>query len=528
VTIPRWTPPVEPTFKEEKLLKRLKRHKKLFGFLREHRHEIFTEEFQAELEGMYRDSGAGKTPTAPALMCMVVLLQCYVNVSDAEAVEASVMDARWRLALDSLDVEEPVFSQGSLQRFRERLIAHDMDRRLLERTVEVARQTGGADWKKLPRALEVGIDSRPLHGAGRVEDTYNLLGHAARKIVECASKLAKLSPEALCRRARCPLFLASSIKAGLDVDWSDAEQKADAINQLIRQCDSLVGWIGNELPELASDDPLERYMTALAEFEQQNLERSNDGTVQIRRGVAPDRRVSVEDAEMRHGRKSKSKLFNGYKEHIAADLQTALILACAVTPANAPEHTAAEDLKADIDRQGFEIGALLIDRGYLSSAVVDQVEGAGGELVCKPWPVNNNASGLFSKADFHINLRDRTITCPGGQLAPFQLGKVVKFDPNTCDQCSLRERCTTRAKGQGRAVQIAQDEARQKRLRKLQSSKNGRQRLRGRAPIEHRLAHIASRKGPRARYIGTRKNLYDIRRASAVQNLETLHRNLAA
>jgi hypothetical protein len=36
--------------------------------------------------------------------------------------------------------------------------------------------------------------------------------------------------------------------------------------------------------------------------------------------VAAERRVSIEDPEMRHGRKSKSKRFNGYKRHIATDL----------------------------------------------------------------------------------------------------------------------------------------------------------------------------------------------------------------
>ena len=72
--IPRWTPPVEPSKKETKILSRLKRHRKLFAFLRKHRHEILDEEFQAELEATYRDTGAGQTPNAPALMCMVLLL----------------------------------------------------------------------------------------------------------------------------------------------------------------------------------------------------------------------------------------------------------------------------------------------------------------------------------------------------------------------------------------------------------------------------------------------------------------------
>ena len=71
--------------------------------------------------------------------------------------------------------------KGCLQQFRQRLIEHGMDRRLLKRTIELAREIGGFDWRKLPKTMQVGIDSRPLVGAGRVEDTFNLLGHAARK-----------------------------------------------------------------------------------------------------------------------------------------------------------------------------------------------------------------------------------------------------------------------------------------------------------------------------------------------------------
>lgn len=73
--------------------------------------------------------------------------------------------------------------------FRARLIRTDMDRRLLEKTVEFARTHGGFDPKKLPKDLRVAMDSMPLEGAGRVEDTSNLLGHAARKLVECVATL---------------------------------------------------------------------------------------------------------------------------------------------------------------------------------------------------------------------------------------------------------------------------------------------------------------------------------------------------
>jgi len=54
MTIARWTPPVTPTRQEQFILKRLGRVRKLLGFLRLHRHELFDAAFQDELMAMYR------------------------------------------------------------------------------------------------------------------------------------------------------------------------------------------------------------------------------------------------------------------------------------------------------------------------------------------------------------------------------------------------------------------------------------------------------------------------------------------
>jgi hypothetical protein len=48
--------------------------------------------------------------------------------------------------------------------------------------------------------------------------------------------------------------------------------------------------------------------------------------------------------------------------------------------------------------------------------------------------------------------------------------------------------------------------------------------LHARHLVEHSLAHIAARKGSHARYIGVRKNQFDLSRTSSIQNLEALHR----
>jgi hypothetical protein len=493
----------------------------LLGFLRRHRHELVDDAFQSELEAMYR--GAGKEPVAPGLMAMAMLVQGYLGVSDSEMVELTIADLRVQMVLGCLGANEPPFAQGTFQNFRERMIAHDMDRRLLERTVELARRTKEFDSRKLPKTLRVAMDSCPLEGAGRVEDTFNLLGHAARKVAECAAELLHWRMDRLCQEARCPLLAQSSMKAGLDIDWNDAEDKAAAIKTVTAQLDSLKAFLEKRLPEELANPPLKELVQTLEQVRGQDLEPDpGGGGERIREGVAPDRRVSIEDPEMRHGRKTKTKTFNGYKRHIASDLDTDVILAAAVTPANRPEEEAGPSLKADIERQRLTIGELFIDRGYVNSDIVNDVLAKRGEVVCKPW--NSPNGTLFPKAAFKVNMRDRTVTCPAGQAQDFQIGTTVEFDADICARCSLRGKCTSAEPGHGRTISIAENEGLQQRLRKLQRSPAGRERLRGRTGVEHRLAHLVQRQGKRARYKGTRKNTFDVRRACAIQNLETTHR----
>lgn len=171
-----WQPPVAPTAAEQAIIKRIRRAK-LFVFLREHRHDLFNEAFQEVLATLYRDSPVGQPPTPPAQLGLATILQAYTGASDDEVIEATTMDRRWQLVLDCLDCTEPPFSKGTLVGFRQCLIAQHLDRRLIERTIELAAQVGAFGSRQLRAAL----DSSPLWGAGRVEDTYNLLSHALLK-----------------------------------------------------------------------------------------------------------------------------------------------------------------------------------------------------------------------------------------------------------------------------------------------------------------------------------------------------------
>ena len=59
-----WRPPAEPSPAEQAVIKAVRRAK-LFVFLRLHRHELFDEQFQAELAESYVDSPKGQPPVPP-------------------------------------------------------------------------------------------------------------------------------------------------------------------------------------------------------------------------------------------------------------------------------------------------------------------------------------------------------------------------------------------------------------------------------------------------------------------------------
>ena len=525
MSIPRWNPSTSTTDQETMLLGRLTRTRKLYRFLRVHRRELFDDSFQDELETMYRATGAGLPPCPPAQMAMACLLQGYQMVSDAEAVELTVVDRRWQMVLDRLGEDKAAFGQGTLADFRARLIRTDMDRRLLERTIALAKKTKGFDPKKLPKTLRVAIDSAPLEGAGRVEDTINLLWHAARKIVEGMALMLESDSETLCQQAGIPLLLASSAKAALDRDWSQPGATQAALEQLTDQLEALVTWLSFHHGAAMALPPVSAYVQVLEQVIQQDLEPDPDPAndeLRLRDGVAKDRRISVEEEQMRHGRKSKSQRIDGYKRHIAKDLDTGLILACALTPANRPEAEAVPNLAADMAAQGLTVDELSVDQAFVNSSLAQDTRARGGVVLCRPRATNNGE--LFRKEDFILDLEQMTLRCPAGHHKPIQLGKTVAFDAPLCRDCLLRPRCTNASPDRGRTVSIAADEPVQQQLRERIKTPEGRAALRERVGVEHGLAHIVYRQGDQARYFTQRKNLYDLRRSGAIQNLETIQR----
>jgi Transposase DDE domain/Transposase domain (DUF772) len=510
-----WNPPIALTPEEQKIAARTRKTRKFFVFLRERRHALLDATFQDTLAATYSAEPGGKEPVEAGLLALATLLQAYCHVGDRDAVELTVMDKRWQLVLDCLGAELPPFSQGTLCNFRMRLMAHNLDKILLERTIVLAEQTGGFGARQLRAAL----DSTPLFGAGRVEDTLNLLGHALRKAVGLAARELGASVAAILEEAGLVLVGHSSLKAALDLDWGQPKAREQALRWVLEEVDRWKKWL--EQHQRLSEDapPMKDVMDTIAQIVTQDTEpdpEGGPGGKRIKKHVAPGRRISIEDADMRHGRKSSAKTFNGFQEHFVLDLDSHVTREVVVRPANEPEHEAVELLVETLE-QPPGLLQLDIDLGYMASPRMAQWAEQGVYIIARPWPQGGTR---FTKDDFTFDFAHGHVTCPGGQTVPMVPGKDAQFPASACDICPQRAQCTTAKGGQGRSLSIREDEPFQHKLRAKLKTKRGRASLRKRTAVEHAISHHLAHQGRRARYKGLRKNQFDGRRHAAVSNLQ--------
>ncbi len=264
-----------------------------------------------------------------------IILQAYLGISDDEVIEEMLMDQRWQLVLDCLNCETPPFSKPTLIRFRNGLIKKELDQRLIDRTVEIANQKGGFGSSQLKAA----DNSSPLWGAGKVEDTYNLLGHDERKAVSVIAAGQGREPAEIAELAGATILNSSSLKTALDLNWDDPGERKNALLIILNSLCSVEEWMQNQ-PGCDEFEVAKETMDVARLIESQNVTFDSQGVPSLSKGVAAYRRISIEDPDLRHGPKSKSKKIDGYKRHVLKDLESGVVRAVALTRANTPESVA--------------------------------------------------------------------------------------------------------------------------------------------------------------------------------------------
>jgi len=233
---------------------------------------------------------------------------------------------------------------------------------------------------------------------------------------------------------------------------------------------------------------------------------------------------SVHDPEMRHGRKSKQKRFDGHKAQVATDVESQLVTDVAVLAGNAPDHDQALAVVEESEAlTGCKVEEVVGDTAYGDGATRQEFAEAGRTLVAKVAPVTNQ--GLYPKTSFAIDLEAKTCTCPAGQvsrdLRPRGSGRrVFRFSEAVCASCPLRPECVRGRRG--RTVQLHPQEALLQQARAFQRSPAFRPYRALRQVAEHRLARMVQLGMRQARYRGRAKTLFQAFMVAAVANLTLL------
>jgi len=151
-------------------------------------------------------------------------------------------------------------------------MSKSFDRRLIEKTIEIAQRQGGYN----SRSLRVALDSSPLWGAARIEDTYNLLGHALRKALEVAEWATGLASVA--EGAGTEILTGTSLKAALDLDWDDPQAHV-ALSTILQTLNSVESWVKQKTD---LDDKTTKHVNKSIEdarqIEAQDVEEAVDGS----------------------------------------------------------------------------------------------------------------------------------------------------------------------------------------------------------------------------------------------------------
>ena len=489
-----------------------------FALLAEHGDRIVRDE---EFAACYSQR-MGRPSIPPSQLAKVLLLQYRTGVSDEQAMECVAWDLRWKIAL-GLAVDHVGWHPTSLTKFRARLLLHRLERVALERTLALAEELG-----MLEGPVEQIVDSTPMLGAAATQDTVRLVRHGVRKLLDAVAAVDDRAADELDRGLE---FDYQRPGEKPDCRWREKAERERMLTRVAEDAERALQAVGCSA-RLLDEEAVADAHRVLRELIGQDFDIDDNGVPRLHRGTRADRIISVIDPEMRHGRKSSSQRFDGYKIHAAAtNTAEPLITAIDVTAGGDQDGPQAPGL---VDQQPTHRRPprLLGDTAYGTGPVRADLAGRDIEVLA---PVADApvAEGRLGKRDFEINLNAGTVTCPAGQVAPIrsQAGgkRRAVFRRTACRECPLRSRCLA-PRTKERSIWVAPEERLlQTARRQLDNPATAEHLRRTRPRIERLLGLLAARYGARkSRYLGRRKAALQAAWSAALVNLNPIGRHFAA
>jgi hypothetical protein len=473
---------------------------------------LFTDE---DFAVFYKDK-QGRPSVPPSLLALATLLQHEAGVSDEEAIARTAYDLRWCAVLGR-EAGQPLCAKSTFQLFRAHLVLHPEVKTIFEASLNEAKRTGLLTGEP----LKIALDTKPIRGRGAVQDTFNLLASGIRQLGRVLAQQEAKKPEDFFAEQGLDRYTHASVKGSADLDWSDEEAKNALLTQIVAEARRLLAQATSSLPRVREAASLLEQLL-LQEVEVKETDSGQQVTIQatIKEGTVKGRMPSATDPDVRHGRKSASKRFNGHKADVAVDQDSQLIVAFEVLAGDAGDASGALSLVAQAEANtGLTVIETTGDCAYGGGPTRAEFADAGRELLAKvPKEVSRN--GLFVKSDFNLDLENDRVSCPAGKttttFSTSSEGAKTFTLGSACAECPLRSACTTSKSG--RSVSVHPQEARLQEARAYQKTPAGKAHLRQRVVVEHRLARLGQLGISQARYRSRVKTRFQLMVASSLAN----------
>jgi hypothetical protein len=497
---------------------------------------------------------------APLLMTLLVLRWVDEGTSRIGSMRRAASDIVWRAAM-GLVIGGPTPSERTMRDFeaflRERDPGSDLPRYLLvhEHIVHLARWSGSAadpTWA---------MDSTPQYCYGAVLDTVRLLGDGLGLVATAYSSATGTPLLVVARRWKLPLLLAKSTKGHLDIDWRDRDARSRVITELAADVTRVVGLVRADLGAI-KDGPRRRALIsrcdAVLAVVEQDLETSAEGRLVIAQRVAQNRVISITDPEARHGRKSKSQTFNGFKINVLGDIVSGLITAVSVTAGNGHDAPPGHELIARARRLRVDMKAVLADTAYGGAADRHQLSVMHGIALIAPPPPVSKRGDAIERREFEIDFAAMTATCPNGATTDVVERVEDHAEPHlrfrwpveACADCPLAQNCLrpkrdrspsgedapdqpvkpiqrrNRARTTGRVLNLHPHEEELRAARAAWADPEVRRMYRDRTQCERLVAQVIRHGGRQARAWGAESANLQVHAIVMRCNLEILAKNL--
>ncbi len=481
-----------------------------------------------ELPGLFADEQfasafglRGKPGISPGQLALVTVLQFAENLTDRQAADAVRGRIDWKYSL-GLELTDPGFDHTVLTGFRQRLIDHGLEEKVMDLL--------------LARLSELGLVK--AKGRQRTDSTHVLAAVRSVNRLEFLTETLRAALEALA--AVAPDWLVARIDAdwvaryGARADSYRLPAGQDKRQALARQ----VGVDGFALLEAvyAKATPvwlreipavvvlrtvwLKQYHRTITGDRQEVAWREEEDLPPSR-----DRICSPYDIDARFATKRGSG-WEGYKVHVSEtcdDVAEAglphLVTNVVTTDATVTDVERLEQVHTDLDRRNLLPSEHIVDAGYTSAELMVAAQRDFDVTLLGPLRIDNSAQARsktgFDRSAFTIDWDHQQVTCPQGVTSTIwsactERGResiVVRFPVTACQTCPLRPQCT-RSTRSGRQLMLRPREIHEmvEQARAEQTTDEWQQRYAIRAGVESTIHQAVAATGiRRSRYLGLSK-----------------------